>query len=320
LQAVHLTAPATVWKYVEGACTRSEADLVMLDLEDSIPRGDAALLAEGRANVVRALRALDWGRRLRFFRPRGTALDPGHDDIVEVVAAAGDRVEGITLPKVEHPDEVRSVSATLDALEAALGLPAGEIRLHVLVESAAAVEAAFDLATASPRVAALVFGAFDFWASVGMSAVPYRGEHPLALAARTRVVLACAAAGIPAIAEMTTNYPTRDKSPEERQAALDECRRDAEAARALGFAGKWTGIPQQCPVVAAVFAPDPAAVARAVREVRAFREAEAAGRGAVMIDGHMADRATDRVQRVVLRHARARGLLNDDLARELGID
>jgi citrate lyase beta subunit len=57
-----------------------------------------------------------------------------------------------------------------------------------------------------------------------------------------------------------------------------------------------------------------------VREVRAFREAEAAGRGAVMIDGHMADRATDRVQRVVLRHARARGLLNDDLARELGID
>src|SRR5256714_5752797 len=72
VQMAHLTTPATVWKYVEGAATRSIANLVMLDLEDSIPRDNPELLERGRANVIRAFNELDWGRRLRFFRPRGT--------------------------------------------------------------------------------------------------------------------------------------------------------------------------------------------------------------------------------------------------------
>src|SRR5262249_17754553 len=89
VQMAHLTCPATVWKYVESAATKSGANLIMLDLEDSIPRGDDAKLAEGRANVVRAFNTLDWGSRLRFFRPRGLALDPAHEDIAVVVGAAG---------------------------------------------------------------------------------------------------------------------------------------------------------------------------------------------------------------------------------------
>src|SRR5579862_2282841 len=63
VQMAHLTCPATVWKYVESAATRSAANLVMLDLEDSIPRGDVAKLGEARANVVRAFNTLDWGPR-----------------------------------------------------------------------------------------------------------------------------------------------------------------------------------------------------------------------------------------------------------------
>ena len=82
----HLTTPATVWKYVESAATKSAANLVMLDLEDSIPRGKEELLHQGRENVVRAMKELDWGRRLKFFRPRGLALDPGHEDIQIIVA------------------------------------------------------------------------------------------------------------------------------------------------------------------------------------------------------------------------------------------
>src|ERR1041384_5103413 len=81
LQMAHLTTPATVWKYVETAATKSRANLVMLDLEDSIPRDNLDLLHEGRANVVRAFNELDWGHRLKFFRPRGLELDPGHEDI-----------------------------------------------------------------------------------------------------------------------------------------------------------------------------------------------------------------------------------------------
>src|ERR1019366_3822005 len=58
VQMAHLTCPATVWKYVESAATKSAASLVMLDLEDSIPRGDDAKLAEGRANVIRSFNTL----------------------------------------------------------------------------------------------------------------------------------------------------------------------------------------------------------------------------------------------------------------------
>src|SRR2546427_11534428 len=76
VQMAHLTTPATVWKYVESAATKSKANLVMLDLEDSIPRDNDELLAQGRSNVIRAFNELNWESRLRFFRPRGLELDP----------------------------------------------------------------------------------------------------------------------------------------------------------------------------------------------------------------------------------------------------
>ncbi len=317
-QRAHLTCPATVWRYVEKACTASAADLVMLDLEDSIPRGDERALAEGRANVVRALRELDWGPRLRFFRPRGLALDPGFDDLRAVVAGAGARLEGIVYPKVEDPDEVCLLDAALAELERTHGLAAGSIRVELLVESAAAEAEADALARATRRLVGLIFGAFDYWSSLGM-VVPYAFDHPLVDGARAAIVKAAALVGVPAIAEMTLAYPTKDKSEAERAAALAECRRDAEHARRFGFRGKWTGIPAQTEIALAVFGLDEAEVRAAVTRVRAFHGAERAGRGAVMIDGRMTDRATDRVDRVMLQAAWQQGLLDDAVAGELGV-
>ncbi|HJZ70047.1 MAG TPA: hypothetical protein VKF81_18115, partial [Blastocatellia bacterium] len=93
LQMAHLTTPATVWKYVESAVTKSKANLVMLDLEDSIPRHNKELLEQGRANIIRAFNELAWGSKLRFFRPRGLELDPAHEDIVVTVEAAGAKLD-----------------------------------------------------------------------------------------------------------------------------------------------------------------------------------------------------------------------------------
>src|SRR2546426_440588 len=109
LQMAHLTTPATVWKYVESAVTKSKANLVMLDLEDSIPRDNQELLEQGRTNVIRAFDELDWGTRLRFFRPRGLELDPGHSDIAVIVQAAGSKLDGLIYPKIENAEEVRSI-------------------------------------------------------------------------------------------------------------------------------------------------------------------------------------------------------------------
>jgi citrate lyase beta subunit len=319
VQMAHLTCPATVWKYVESAATRSAANLVMLDLEDSIPRGDAARLAEGRANVIRAFNVLDWGSRLRFFRPRGLALDPGHEDIAVVVAAAGGKLDGLIFPKIETPDEVRSIDATLTALERKHGLPEGRISVQVLIESVSAEEQAFEIARSSPRLSGLIFGAYDYWGSLRMVGVPYRADHALVDHARARIVKAAAAVNVPAIAEMTLNYPTKEKSEAERTAAIDECRRDAELARTFGFRGKWTGIPAQTEIAIDVFSIDAGVIERAVTEAKAFLAAERKGLGATMIDGKMADRATDRINRVALKTAFALGKLDASTAAELGL-
>src|SRR3989441_4588261 len=140
LQMAHLTTPATVWKYVESAVTKSKANLVMLDLEASIPRDNAELLEQGRANVIRAFNELDWGSLLRFFRPRGLELDPSHSDIAVIVEAAGSNLDGLIYPKIEDADAVRSIDDTLTALEQALRLPPGRIRIEPLIESASAEE------------------------------------------------------------------------------------------------------------------------------------------------------------------------------------
>ena len=317
VQMAHLTTPATVWKYIEGAVTKSTANLVMLDLEDSIPRNNPELLERGRANVIRAFNELDWGARLRFFRPRGIELDPAHEDIAVIIEHAGANLDGLIYPKIEDADEVRSIDATLTALEQRFNLPAGRIRIEALIESARAEENVFAIAQASRRLVGLVLGTYDYWASLGLRASSYRYDHPIIDQVRGRMVKAAAAVGIPAIAEMTTNYPTRDKSETERRAALEEFRRDALYAREFGFAGKWTGIPEQTLMAVEIFQIPDDEINRAIEAARLFLEAEAQGRGAVMIGGKMADRATDRVNRNTLKTAYALSRIDEAMAREL---
>ncbi|MCI0488885.1 MAG: aldolase/citrate lyase family protein [Blastocatellia bacterium] len=319
IQMAHLTVPATVWKYVEGAATKSKANLVMLDLEDSIPRDNSELLDQGRANVIRAFNELDWGARLRFFRPRGLNLNPAHEDIAVIVEHAGNRLDGLIYPKVESASEVRSIDETLTALENRFGLPTGRIRIEVLIESASAEEQVFEIARSSPRLVGLVLGTYDYWASLGMRASDYRADHPLINHARCSIVKAAASVGIPAIAEMTTNYPTRDKTEEQQKAAIEEFRRDSLLARDYGFAGKWTGIPAQTEMAVDIFQIPDEEINRAVEEARLFLEAERSGRGALMIAGRMADRATDRVHRSTLKMACALGRIDEQLAAELGL-
>ena len=319
LQMAHLTTPATVAKYVESACTKSGANLVMLDLEDSIPRGNDALLQAARDNVVRALNELDWGKRLRFFRPRGMRLDPAHADIIDVVARAGEKLDGLVYPKVESAAEVVSIDQTLTALESHLHIPSGQIRIEVLIESASAEEQVFEIARSSHRLVGLIFGAFDYWGSLRMVGEPYRTDHKLIDHARARIVKAAASVGLPAIAEMTLNYPTKDKSEADQKAALDECRRDAEYARSFGFRGKWTGIPPQTQIALDAFTLPDKVIQEAITAAKAFLQAEREGRGATMIDGKMSDRATDRIHRVALQTAFALGRLDARTAEELGL-
>jgi citrate lyase subunit beta/citryl-CoA lyase len=100
---------------------------------------------------------------------------------------------------------------------------------------------------------------------------------------------------------------------------MDEFRSDALLARDFGFAGKWTGIPDQTAMAVEIFQTPDDEIERAIKEAKQFLEAESSGRGATMIDGKMADRATDRLNRNTLKKAYAMGRIDDALARELGV-
>ena len=98
---------------------RSEADLVFLDLEDSVAE---TAKAEARRHVVRALQELDWRGRPRAVRINPLDSPHCYRDLVELVESAGNRLNIIILPKVDHPDEVHAVCLLLNQLETAGGI------------------------------------------------------------------------------------------------------------------------------------------------------------------------------------------------------
>ncbi|MBV8790314.1 MAG: CoA ester lyase [Mycobacterium sp.] len=277
------------------------ADLVFLDLEDATPAG---VKVESRAKVIAALNDIDWGRTARAIRINGLDTQWCHDDVVEVVTKAGENLDTIIIPKALRARDVWWVDVLLTQLEAKLGL-SKQIRLEVLVEEVEGLANAEEIAAASPRLDALIFGVGDFSLSQGARVdtnfVPL-GEYPgeFWAYARNKVIVAARIAGIDAIDAPYPDY--RDLSGYER---------DARRASLLGYTGKWAIHPDQVPVANEVYAPTADEIARAEANVAAYREAEAKGRGAVGVNGVLVDAAhVKQAQQTLARAA----LINGSLA------
>lgn len=257
------------------------ADLVFLDLEDATPGG---VKAESRAKVIAALNDIDWGRTARAIRINGLDTQWCHDDVVEVVTNAGENLDTIIIPKALKARDVWWVDVLLTQLEAKLGL-SKQIRLEVLIEEVEGLANAEEIAAASPRLDALIFGVGDFSLSQGARVdtnfVPL-GEYPgeFWAYARNKVIVAARIAGIDAIDAPYPDY--RD---------LPGYERDARRASLLGYTGKWAIHPDQVPVANEVYAPTADEITRAEANVAAYREAEAKSRGAVGVNGVLVDAA-----------------------------
>ncbi|MGB9225681.1 HpcH/HpaI aldolase/citrate lyase family protein [Mycobacterium sp.] len=257
------------------------ADLVFLDLEDAVP---AAFKEESRAKAITALNDIDWGSTARAIRINGLDTPWCHDDLIEVVTKAGENLDTVIIPKARTARDVWWVDVLLTQLESKLGLRK-RIRLEVLIEEVEGLANAEAIAAASPRLDALIFGVGDFSLSQGARVdtnfVPL-GEYPGDFwhYARNKVIVAARIAGIDAIDAPYPDY--RDLSGYER---------DARRASLLGYTGKWAIHPDQVPVANQVYAPTADEIARAERNVAAYREAEAKGRGAVGVNGVLVDAA-----------------------------
>lgn len=248
------------------------ADVVLLDLEDSVPLREKD---SARAAVADWLRTVSPGGQRIWVRVNPGPL--GEEDLAAVALPA---VAAVCLAKTESADQIDTADALLRAHEP---YP-GAIRVCPLLESAAAVLDARTIA-AAPRVARLQLGEADLCAEVGIT--PGADELEL-LALRTQVVLASAAAGIePPLAPVRTDF--RD---------LTALRRSTEALARIGFRGRACIHPAQLPVVNAVFTPDAADVDRARALVARF---DAADGGVVLDDaGRMVDLAVIRRARRLL--------------------
>jgi citrate lyase subunit beta/citryl-CoA lyase len=262
------------------------ADAVVLDLEDAVPPGEKR---RAREMVRRALEGRGAaGRPRAFVRINGCETSLWRDDLDAVVVPA---LAGVRLPKSETPEQVRLVDAELSRLESARGIQPGRLELALTIETAAGVLAAGALASASPRVRNLGFGAADFAQDVGAEVSANEAET---LVARSLLVLQSRAQGLsPPVASAYADLTDEEG-----------LRRTSEAARRLGFFGRSCIHPRQVAVVNRVFTPTSAAVERARAVVAAYEAASAAGSGAVALaDGEFVDLAVVRRARRVLEVA-----------------
>ncbi|OJZ73678.1 CoA ester lyase [Mycobacterium paraffinicum] len=269
------------------------ADLVFLDLEDAVP---AAVKEASRAKAISALNDLDWGHTARAVRINGLDTRWCHADLIDVVTKAGENLDTVIIPKARRARDVWWVDVLLTQLESALGL-GKQIRLEVLIEEVEGLANAEEIALASPRLDALIFGLGDFSLSQGARVdtnfAPL-GEYPGDFwhYARNKVIVAARIAGIDAIDAPYPDY--RDLAGYER---------DARRASLMGYTGKWAIHPDQVPVANRIYAPTADEIARAETNLAAYREAEARGRGAVGVNGVLVDAAHVKMAQATLARA-----------------
>ncbi len=272
------------------AAARSDADLVFLDLEDSVAPDEKQA---ARQLVIDGLTQLDWSAKVRAVRINGLSTASGEAEVRELVEAAGDSIDVLLVPKVQSAQDVRELDALVSELEGRHGIRE-PIGFDVVIEDVRAVINVEEIACASDRMEALSLGPGDLAASQGVPLLTLDpASDPVAadpwMYARTKMVVAARAAGIDAIDGPTANI--RDA-----ESYLHAARR----AAVLGAVGKWAVHPSQIALAHQAFSPTTEAVARAREVMAAFEQALAGGDGAVRVGDLMIDAASARIYQNIL--------------------
>lgn len=278
-----LFAPGNHPRRVEKALSL-DADATILDLEDACPIAEKVAT---RSVVVAAYQKPHRG--LAYIRVNAMTTEFGYGDIVAVVQRG---IDGIILPKVETPDEIKTADWLVAQLERERGLVAGSIDIIPIIETGRGVANVGAIAAAGTRVKRLSFGAGDFtldmnieWTRVEEELLPYRSA----------VVLASRAAGIEPPLD-TVWVDIKD---------MEGFRASVRTIKRLGFQGKMCIYPDQVGVVNEMLAPTPAEVEWSRRVVQAFKDAEKAGSASLQLDGKFIDYPiVYRAERVLAMHER----------------
>jgi malyl-CoA/(S)-citramalyl-CoA lyase len=297
-----------------------QVDVVLGNLEDAIP-ADAKEAA--RSGFIAMAKACKFGTTGLWTRINALNSPWMLDDICQIVAAVGSKLDVVMLPKVEGAWDIHYLDQLLAQLEArhAVGKP---ILIHAILETAQGVNNVVDIAAASPRMHGISLGPADLAASRAMKTTRVGGGHPdykvladpeappaAPSASRAafqqdlwhytiaKMVDACAAAGIKPFYGPFGDF-------------VDSAACEAQFRNAflMGCVGAWTLHPSQVAIAKRVFSPDPTEVAFAKKIIAAMPQ----GGGAVMIDGKMQDDATWKQAKVLLDLAQLVAAKDPDLA------
>lgn len=251
----------------------SGADVLILDLEDAVA---PSMKADARVRVAGWLDRAGEIEPALFVRvnPLGTGLTD--DDLAAVVRPG---LAGILVPKANGAQDVATIAAVIDRLEAAAGMPAGTVGIMVVAtETPQAMFALGSYTPPHPRLVGLTWGAEDLAAAIGATAnkeadgqwtEPYRFARSLCL-------FAAASAQVAPVDTLYADF--RDAEGLEA-----DCRR----ARRDGFTGRIAIHPDQVDTINRCFSPSEAEIADARRIVAAF--AANPELGTIGIDGKMYD-------------------------------
>jgi len=302
-----MAVPGSNSRFLEKA-QGIDADQVFLDIEDSV-----APLAkpEARTKIVDALNNGDWGTKLRVVRVNDWTTQWTYKDVIEVVEGAGANLDAIMLPKVQTADQVMALDTLLTQIETTMGYEVGRIGIEAQIENALGLINVDAIATASPRVEAIIFGPADFMASINMKSLVV-GEQPPGYDVGDayhyilmRILMAARAHDKQAI-----------DGPYLQVRDLDGFKRVAGRSAALGFDGKWVLHPDQVAAANEVYSPLQSDYDHAENILDAydhFTSAKGGAVGAVMLGDEMIDEASRKMALVISTKGRAAGMERTDV-------
>jgi citrate lyase subunit beta/citryl-CoA lyase len=275
-----LFVPATAERFVARAHTRG-ADVIILDLEDSIPPAEKPAARDALAGAAATVGQAGAEVCVRINRPLELA-------VADIAAAVMPRVAALMLPKVMGPEHVRLLAEVVAAREAAQGMQPGHTRLVAVVETPQALPNLAAIAGADPRVVALGLGVEDL--ATELEAAP---SADLLYHYGMMVVAAARGAGILPMGSVGAFADFQD---------LEGYRASLRRSRRLGFACAACIHPLHVPIINEEYGPTPEEAERARRLIAAFEAAVEKGQGAVAFEGAMIDLpVVERARRLLAR-------------------
>lgn len=255
--------PAHNPKLLDSA-TRRDADVLLLDIEDSVPPCDKQ---KARDNIKEFVKRSDIGKKMIF--PRVNDRESG-ELLKDAYQLTIDGVDGFMYPKATKGEDIYFFGKLLETIEYEKGYPIGTFKIIPLIETAGALINIKDICTACHRVIAVAFGCEDYVTDLGGK---HDAEGQSIFVARTMIAAGARAAGI--IPIDTVHIKVHD---------LEDLERNLKIAKNLGFEGMLVLNPKELPLVHQYFSPTTAEIEWAKEMIMLSEEAKANGQGVAVKD------------------------------------